>query len=218
MGLDGESRRRFSLKFDFGGGKAKWKRGTNFSCPLSMGTMGGEDVQFFMATSFVLKRRATRLAGNARPFLFFLYYFLFLFSTLPPRIPHYYVYITSNSSLSLSLSRFSTKDGTEETEWLRGKKTSRLSVKISSLKFRRYLDLITRTMRFELQRETAPVTIVSGKNYCPSFFSPGKPIFVETRAAFWIISIAKKCKKKKKKKEEGREGKREREKSKIGGN
>lgn len=107
MGLDGESRRRFSLKFDFGGGgKAKWKRGTNFSCPLSMGTMGGEDVQFFMATSFVLKRRATRLAGNARPFLFFLYYFLFLFSTLPPRIPHYYVYITSNSPLSLSLSFF----------------------------------------------------------------------------------------------------------------
>ena len=67
-------------------------------------------------------------------------------------------------------------------------------------------------MRFELQRETAPVTIVSGKNYCPSFFSPGKPIFVETRAAFWIISIAKKCKKKKKKKGRRKGGKeRERE-------
>lgn len=53
-----------------------------------MGTMGGEDVQFFMATSFVLKRRA---AGWERVFLFFLFFFLFS--------PHLCIYITSNVSL-----------------------------------------------------------------------------------------------------------------------
>lgn len=158
-----------------------------------MGTMGGEDVQFFMATSFVLKRRA---AGWERVFLF-----SFFLSFFFPRI---YVYTLRVTFLSFHKRRV------EETEWLRGNKTSRLSVKISSLKFRGYLDLITRIMRFELQRGTAHVTIVSGKNYCPSFFFlPGKPIFVETRAAFWIISIAKKCIKKKKRERKGREGERQ---------
>lgn len=52
-----------------------------------MGTMGGEDVQFFMAASFVLKRRA---AGWERVF----YFFFFL-----PRAHRIYVYITNNVSL-----------------------------------------------------------------------------------------------------------------------
>lgn len=56
-----------------------------------MGTMGGEDVQFFMAASFVLKRRA---AGWERVFLFFFYFFSFL-----PRAHRIYVYITNNVSL-----------------------------------------------------------------------------------------------------------------------
>lgn len=56
-----------------------------------MGTMGGEDVQFFMAASFVLKRRA---AGWERVFLFFFIFFFFL-----PRAHRIYVYITNNVSL-----------------------------------------------------------------------------------------------------------------------
>lgn len=56
-----------------------------------MGTMGGEDVQFFMAASFVLKRRA---AGWERVFLFFFLFFFFL-----PRAHRIYVYITNNVSL-----------------------------------------------------------------------------------------------------------------------
>lgn len=57
-----------------------------------MGTMGGEDVQFFMAASFVLKRRA---AGWERVFLFFFFYFFFFL----PRADRIYVYITNNVSL-----------------------------------------------------------------------------------------------------------------------
>lgn len=57
-----------------------------------MGTMGGEDVQFFMAASFVLKRRA---AGWERVFLFFFFYFFFFL----PRAHRIYVYITNNVSL-----------------------------------------------------------------------------------------------------------------------
>lgn len=64
-----------------------------------MGTMGGEDVQFFMATSFVLKRRA---AGWERVFLF-----SFFLSFFFPRI---YVYTLRVTFLSFHKRRM------EETE------------------------------------------------------------------------------------------------------